>query len=235
MRVYGYARISTPKQSIERQIRNIITADPTAKIFQETFTGTKFQGRPELDKLLKLIKANDTIIFDSVSRMSRNASEGFMQYGELFARGINLIFLKEPHIDTATYKQAIDNKLQLIIDSGDEATDELMEAIITALNKYIMKLAQKQIQLAFIQSEKEVTDLQQRTAEGIITAKLAGKRIGQPRGAKLTTKKSLEAKEIIKKHNKSFGGNLTNEETWKLARISKMSFYKYKAELLEEN
>lgn len=235
MKSYGYCRISTKQQNIERQVRNILSADSKAIIIRETFTGTKFQGRSELDKLLKLVKPNETIFFDSVSRMSRNADEGFTLYKELYNNGINLVFLKEPHINTATYKQAIENKLSINFNSGDKATDELMRGIVAALNQYIMTLAQKQIQLAFEQSEKEVEDLHQRTREGIITAKLNGKQIGQLKGATLTTKKSLAAKEIIKKHNKDFGGSLNNEETWNQAKISKMTFYKYKAELLAEN
>lgn len=47
-------------------------------------------------------------------------------------------------------------------------------------------------------------------------------------------KKAIEAKEKIKKYNKDFEGTLNNEETWKLAGISKMTFYKYKKELLAE-
>jgi len=231
---YGYARISTNKQNIERQVRNIHAADSSAVIIRETYTGTKFQGRGELDKLLKNIKPGDTIYFDSVSRMSRDADEGFAMYEDLFHKDVNLFFIKEPHINTDTYRQAIENKLQIAFNSGDAATDELMAGIIESLNKYIMRLAQKQIQLAFIQSEKEVADLHQRTREGIVTAKLNGKRIGQPPGAKLTTKKSIEAKAKIKKLNKSFEGTNTNEETWKLAGISRGAFYKYKAEMLAE-
>jgi hypothetical protein len=41
--------------------------------------------------------------------MSRNADEGFTLYEALFNQGVNLIFLKERHIDTATYKQAREN------------------------------------------------------------------------------------------------------------------------------
>ena len=74
---YGYARISTPKQNIDRQVRNILAAHPQAHMIKEVFTGTKFQGRKELDKLLRTVQPGDTIIFDSVSRMSRNAEEGF--------------------------------------------------------------------------------------------------------------------------------------------------------------
>jgi DNA invertase Pin-like site-specific DNA recombinase len=234
MRVYGYCRISTAKQSIERQVRNILAADSSAVIIRETYTGTQFQGRTELDKLLKNLKQDDTIIFDSVSRMSRDAEEGFALYEKLFHKGINLIFLKERHIDTETYRQSMEKKLQIAFDSGDEATDELMAGIVDALNKYIMRLAQKQIQLAFEQSEKEVQDLHQRTREGIVTARLNGKQIGLSKGTKLTTKKSVEAKGKIKKYNNSFGGTLNNEETWTLIGISKMTFYKYKNELLAE-
>ena len=51
-KVYGYCRISTSKQNIERQVRNIIKFCPDATIIQETFTSSKFQGRKELDKLV---------------------------------------------------------------------------------------------------------------------------------------------------------------------------------------
>jgi polysaccharide deacetylase 2 family uncharacterized protein YibQ len=70
---YGLARISTSKQNIERQVRNIFQQYPNANIIQETYTGTKLEGRQELDKLLRILKNGDTLIFDSVSRMSRNA------------------------------------------------------------------------------------------------------------------------------------------------------------------
>ena len=83
----------------------------------------------------------------------------------------------------------------------------------------------KQIRLAFEQAERKVSDLHQRTAEGIETARLAGKQIGQKPGAKLTTKKSLAAKEIIQKHNKSFGGSADDPaETIRQAEISRKTF-----------
>ena len=105
-KVYGYCRISTAKQSIERQIRNIKAAYPNAIIFQETYTGTKVDGRKEFEKLLSIASAGDTIIFDSVSRMSRNAAEGAELYELLYKKGIELVFIKEPYCNTKTYKQA---------------------------------------------------------------------------------------------------------------------------------
>lgn len=77
-------------------------AYPDAMIVKEIFTGSRFQGRRELDKLIKTVKAGDMIIFDSVSRMSRNAEEVFSLYQELYNRGVKLICPKEPQINTET-------------------------------------------------------------------------------------------------------------------------------------
>ena len=88
--------------------------------------------------------------------------------------------------------------------------------------------------LAFEQSEKEVQDLRKRTKEGMQTARLSGKQIGQASGTKFVTKKSIAAKEIILKHNKTFGGSLNDLETITQAGITRKTFYKYKKELLSK-
>lgn len=231
--IYGYCRISTKKQSIDRQIRNLKREFPTAIILTEAFTGTKLD-RPEWNKLNRKLKYGDTIVFDEVSRMSRNAKEGFALYQRLFNIGINLVFLKEPHMNTDSYKEAMQGIFNTEIQSGDKATDDLVNSIMAAVNKFMMNKVEKDIYKAFEQAQKEVDYLHQRTKEGIETARLNGKQIGLEKGTKLTTKKSLVAKEVIKKHNKDFGGSLSNEDTWKLAGISKMTFYKYKNELLAD-
>ena len=105
MNIYGYCRISTAKQSIDRQIRNIKAEYPTAHIVQEAYTGTSI-FRPEWLKLYRILKSGDTVVFDSVSRMSRNAEEGFTLYEDLYHKGIRLVFLKEHHIGTETYKKS---------------------------------------------------------------------------------------------------------------------------------
>lgn len=58
MNIYGYCRISTAKQSIDRQIRNIKAEYPTAHIVQEAYTGTSI-FRPEWLKLYRVLKAGD--------------------------------------------------------------------------------------------------------------------------------------------------------------------------------
>ncbi len=223
--IYGYCRISTRKQNIERQARNIKQLYPDALIIKEVFTGTKLE-RKEWNKLEKALKAGDTVVFDSVSRMSRNADEGFAAYERMFNNKIELVFLKEPHINTSTYKKAMTNKIPLVGNNVD--------FILEGINKYLLSLAKEQIKLAFEQAEKEVLDLKQRTREGIQTARLNGKQIGQKKGAKLITKKSIASKKLILKHSKTFNGTLSDIDTMKLTGLSRNTYYKYKRELKDE-
>ena len=59
--VYGYCRISTKSQSIERQVRNIKELYPEALVLEEVFTGTKIEGREKWNRLYKKIKKGDSI------------------------------------------------------------------------------------------------------------------------------------------------------------------------------
>ena len=145
MSIYGYCRISTAKQSIDRQIRNIRVEYPTAHIVREAYTGTSI-FRPEWLKLYRVLKAGDTVVFDSVSRMSRNAEEGFALYENLYHNDIRLVFLKEHHIDTETYKKALSGSIAM--------TGTNVDFILKGINEYLMALAKEQIKLAFEQSEK---------------------------------------------------------------------------------
>lgn len=224
MCIYGYCRISTKQQSIERQIRNIKAEYDNAIIVEEVYTGTK-QDRPKWNELYKKVKEGDIIVFDSVSRMSRNENEGYNLYEELYNKGIELVFLKEPHINTSTYKKALENNITM--------TGTNVDYILEGINKYLMTLAKEQIKLAFEQSEKEVQDLHQRTKEGIETARLNGKQIGQKKGTKLVTKKSIDAKVQIQKYCKDFNGTLSDIDCMRLIGLARNTYYKYKRELKE--
>lgn len=195
---YGYCRISRKTMNIERQVRNILGVAPNAKLYQEAYTGTKVEGRKEFEKLCGVVKDGDVIYFDSVSRMSRDSEEGIRIYMALMDRGVELCFLKEPHINTSTYKKAVSDKIQM--------TETNADILLEAINEYLRVLATEQIRIAFDQAEKEVSDLRRRTEEGIETARLNGKQIGGIKGRKLNVKKALEAKKVILKHNKAFGG-----------------------------
>lgn len=235
MAIYGYCRISTSKQNIERQVRNILSVHPDAIIIREIFTGTKFQDRKELDKILRMVTAKDTITFDSVSRMSRNEEEGCSEYEKLFKRGITLEFLKEPHINTEVYKQTLNHQINFSsISTGHDATDKFMSTVVNALNNYMIDLAKEQVRIAFRQAQKEVDDLHQRTKEGIITAKLNGKQIGQKRGCKLNIKKKAPIQKEMLEKSFSFGGTYSDKDLIKVLGISRNTYYKYKKELYNQ-
>ena len=225
-KIYGYCRISTKKQSIERQERNILKEYADAIIIKEAYTGTKVYGRKEFEKLLKTVQTGDTIVFDSVSRMSRNSDDGIKLYMELYDKGVHLVFLKERYIDTEIYQNNLKDKIELT------GTDE--DEIFKGINNYFRKLAEKQIRIAFEQAEKEVTDLQERTKEGLETAKLNGKQLGNEVGTKLITRKSIKAKEEIRAKSKDFYGTYTDRDLIKVLEISRNTYYKYKKELAAE-
>ena len=214
------------KQNIERQIGNIKREYPNAIIVTEAYTGTKI-NRPAFDKLIKNIKPGDTIVFDEVSRMSRNAEDGFKLYEQLYNMGVNLVFIKEPHINTATYKKALENNISM--------TGTNVDFILDGINKFMMTLAKDQIAIAFKAAQAEVDFLHQRTSEGVQRAILNGKKVGglTTKGTKLTTKKSIEMKARIKELSKDFAGSNTDKEVMAILGIARNTFYKYKKELQE--
>lgn len=222
MPIYGYCRVSTSKQNIERQVRNILAIYPMAVIIREVYTRTVID-RKEWTKLFAIVKSGDTIVFDSVSRLSGNAEEGFAAYQKLYNKGVRLIFLKEPQINTDTYKKALDSVIEL--------TGTNLDYILEGINKYLMSLAKEQIRLAFEQSQKEVEDLHQRTREGIETARLNGKQIGRVAGTTIITRKSVEMKERIRKMSKNFEGNMSDKEILEILDLSRNTYYKYKREM----
>ena len=227
MSTYGYCRISRKEQSITRQVRNITAEYPDSIIIEEAFTGTRMD-RPAWTKLMKRLKSGDTVVFDSVSRMSRSVDDGLEIYFELYEKGIQLVFLKEHHIDTEIYNSAVK---QSIPTTGNDIADIYIEAT----NKVIRLLAEKQIRKAFEQAEKEVNDLHQRTKEGIQTARLEGKQIGSVKGSKYHVKKAEPIKKKIMELSKTFGGVLTDADCIQLLGISRNTFYKYKRELISSD
>ena len=222
--IYGYCRVSTPRQSVDRQIRNIRAVYPDARIFVDRFTGTRM-NRPEWNKLRKQLRSGDICCCDEINRLSRNAEEGMAVYEELCAMGVNLVFIQQHHLDTDIYKSAV-RQIPL--------TDTPVDSILEGVNKYLMYLVKEQIRLAFAQGEEEVKSLHRRTSEGIETARRAGKQIGRKPGAVIETKKSREVKERIRKDAKAFGGTYPDKDLIELCHVAKNTYYKYKRELISE-
>lgn len=228
--IYGYCRVSTTHQRITRQVNNILEKFPNTHIIKEFYTGTT-QSRPLWEKLVSQIKSGDIIVFDSVSRMSRNADEGFKDYKQLFSLGVELIFLNEPLINTKVLESSKNNLLKITVQTGNQAIDDYFKGNIQLINNLLLSLAEAQIKAAFEQSEKEVNDLHTRISEGMRESKRNGTKIGLTKGTKLITKKELKCKEIILKHSKDFNGTLEDPDVITLCGCSKNSYYKYKKQL----
>lgn len=263
MKIYGYVRVSTLEQNKERQIQNILRDYPKAVIMTEEYTG-KTMDRPVWSKLYSKLKKGDVVVFDEVSRMSRNAEEGFKVYQELFEKGCQLIFLKEPYLNTDVFSGQIQ---RATVKTGKDYLDQGLKIIL-------MGVAEEQIKIAFEQSQAE-TDLRaQRAGEGIAEAKKHNEelevlypdtfkdhpeysQIGREKGDKLTIKKAEPIKALIRKYSRDFEGTLSDMEllgvlstkTVKIpnkkrsgkveereisAKLSRNTLYKYKKEMREE-
>lgn len=234
--IVGYARVSTPKQRLDRQIQNLKAVYPEIVIVAEVFTGST-DNRPKWKKLMRQCRAGvvDKLVFDEVSRFSRNAEEAIEEYRELYSLGIELEFLKEPHINSSIYRQASERQINIDTSSMDGDTANLINTVIAGLNDYLLAVAEKQIFLAFEHAQKERELLAKRTSEGLKAAKLMGSKVGRQKGEKIETKKMKAAKRLIRKHYKGCGeGNLTATQCFSIAKITKSTFYRYINEMREE-
>lgn len=226
---YAYVRVSTRKQIKDRQRENIANYCgkngidySLVKFYEDEYTGCSL-NRPAWEKLFKKATEGDTIIFDEVSRMSRNAEDGYKAYKDLFDRKVNLVFLKEPHINTDVYKKGLETLVSL--------TGTNVDFILEGVNKYLSSLAEEQVKLAFETAQKERDFLSQRTIEGIKASK---KKSGHKYGDTYETRKAHESKQKILELSSSFNGTLSDKKTMEYIGISKPTFYKYKKQLLED-
>ena len=250
-RTFFYARVSTKQQKLERQEENFRRAYPDIEfikdgrkknLYEDKYTGTT-NNREDWQKLRRRIRKGDTIVFDSVSRMSRNAKEGVETYMSLFYKGINLVFLKESTINTDVYRAELAKSLYIakLANKEDNTEDKdyiniFLAQLVEALNELLRNLATAQIEKAFEQAEKEVMDLRQRTSEGMQRAIAKGHIPGQKKGngAKKATMKFADNKVLIIKLSKDFDGDMCDREVMEQLKLSRNTFYKYKKIIKEE-
>lgn len=96
---YGYARVSTQSQELNRQL-DILEKFSCDKIYTEKITGTK-ASRPELNKLKDNVREGDTIVVESWSRLGRSTRD-LIDLVEFFdKKKVNVISAKEK-FDTST-------------------------------------------------------------------------------------------------------------------------------------
>ncbi len=237
-KVYGYVRVSTVQQKVERQINNIEgfsskDLDTLPIIVSEKQSGKDIENRAEFKKLLNKLKPGDTVIFDEVSRMSRNADEGYALYMELMSKDITLIFLKERHIDTDEYKRRTQKHIEKV-SSSNKKMDNLINGILELVAEFEQENLKDNIRLAFEQADHERQFLIKRVKEGKTAS---DKKQGRPEGStNKATDKADHIKQTIKDLSKDFEGKYSDAKILGeyLHNTSKGTYYKYKAELREE-
>ena len=156
--IYSYMRISTKeqlgKQSYSRQAAALEKYAKENGIeyllqFKEDVSGKNFTDRREWNKLEKLLRPGDAIIFKDISRFTREAENGYKKYMELLDNGIELIFIDTQTVSTPYIKQLLNvaQKQNLVAKTSLESTVKLL--LIVELDRV------EQERLTFIKRVKD--------------------------------------------------------------------------------
>lgn len=114
MAIYGYARVSTEGQCLDRQIDALKAAGiKEENIYCEKMTGTK-SSRPKLNALLDVVEKNDVIIIEALNRLGRSSSDLINLMKSLNEKGVILKSLKESLDFSTVQGQFIANFLALM-------------------------------------------------------------------------------------------------------------------------
>ena len=210
--LYGYARVSSREQNLERQIAALLDAGVEERnIFREKKSGKNFQDREEYQKLLNVLNVGDTVILTELDRLGRNMQEIEKEYQRLvIGRGCHLKFLKEDFLSTTS--------------SGDNPLfKDVVQPILLKLMGY---MAEKEREKT-LQRQRDAYNNMQKDEKGRLITK-AGKVIG--RQAKFESLKEDE-KKLIKDW---INGKISCLRVSKILTISRPTLYKIKSQYLEE-
>lgn len=98
--IFGYARVSTTEQNLDRQVEALQSAG-IDELLTEKITGTKFD-RPELIRLLDKLRKDDVVLVHDLTRLSRSTKDLFTLVELIEQKGAHLKSLKESWLDTTT-------------------------------------------------------------------------------------------------------------------------------------
>ncbi len=100
MPLYGYARVSTFDQDLSLQ-RAALEAAGCRVVRAETASGTRRDGRTELQMLLDFVQSGDTLVVTRIDRLARSLKDLQDIVHELKAKGVALRATEQP-VDTGT-------------------------------------------------------------------------------------------------------------------------------------
>lgn len=190
-KVVAYMRISTKeergKQKFTRQEQAIVRwckensiEIPERRIYRDDASGKSFE-RPAWEELEQDIQEGDTVLFKDVYRFTRERDNGYKKYMELLNKGIELIFIDNPTLNTEYIKS--------MQSSADRMKKENIIGGMTL--EFVIRLLLV-TELDRAEKEREITV--KRITDGIkASSKKSGREVGQ------LDKMSPELEEDIKK------------------------------------
>lgn len=128
--IYGYARVSTKHQDLDLQIEKL-NEQGCEIIYQEKFTGTKCD-RPELNKLIDVLKAGDTLVVCKLDRLARNVKEGIELIECLFKKDVKVNVLNLGLLENTTVGRFY---LQLLLAVAEMERNMIVERVMEGLQK----------------------------------------------------------------------------------------------------
>ncbi|MGM0241218.1 recombinase family protein [Enterococcus sp. AZ103] len=91
--IYGYSRVSTSNQDYKTQIAKLEKSGAT-EIFSEKYTGTKKEGRKELEELISVVKNGDQVLVTKIDRLARSIVDLNEIISSFNQSGVTVIFLE---------------------------------------------------------------------------------------------------------------------------------------------
>lgn len=224
---FGYCSSGCTIPQFEKQINMINTTHPNAIIIKELYSKT-MTDRTELKKLLFQLEGGDTLIVSSMDRLSREPDKMLAYYRDLSEKGVNLIFLNQPYMNTEVFMPPYRDLLSRIPDSEQDLVRGSLYRILAVQITRVL--------------EKTWEDLQTQRSQMRESFEQAKKEMGQTgkaRSKRYESRKSFMVKELIRKYNQNYDGSMNDVQTMEQIRndmgtISRNTYYKYKKELSED-
>jgi DNA invertase Pin-like site-specific DNA recombinase len=150
---YGYARVSTKEQHLDRQIHALLECGVSrSNIFTDKKSGKDFD-RPKYLRLMKRLKQGDTVFIKSIDRLGRNYDEIIEQWRIITKeKGADIVIIDMPLLDTRQKER--------------DLTGTFIADLVLQILSYV--------------AETERLAIRQRQKEGIAVAKAKGVRFGRP-------------------------------------------------------
>jgi len=206
-KIFGYARVSSKDQNLDRQIRTLKEYVKSEKdIYTDKKSGKDTQ-RKNYQRLREIVREGDIIVCTELDRFARSKQDIKNELMHFKNEGIKIVFLDIP---TTKIFLNDNNSFDQVNDIFDMVNNILIEVIATI-------------------AEKERKKIRERQLQGIEEAKRKGVKFGRPK--KINLKDPETKKRILNLIDKVEKKEITNREASDLLSISTRYFYTLKKNL----